>query len=110
MRHLTGVLFIVGFALTAGTAGAQDAAHGKQVYDAQKCSICHSIAGKGNAKGSLDDVGTKLSADEIRQWIVNAPEMAAKSKATRKPVMKAYSNLPKDDLEGLVAYLRTLKK
>jgi mono/diheme cytochrome c family protein len=105
-----GALVSVGFLLTAASAGAQDAARGKQVYDAQKCGICHSIAGKGNAKGPLDDVGAKLSADEIRQWIVNAPEMIAKMKATRKPAMKAYPSLPKDDLDGLVAYLRTLKK
>jgi mono/diheme cytochrome c family protein len=110
MRHLTGVLFTVGFALTAGAASAQDAAHGKQVYEAQKCGICHSIAGKGNAKGPLDTVGSKLSADEIRQWIVNPAEMTTKAKATRKPPMKAYASLSKDDLDGLVAYLQSLKK
>ena len=35
--------------------------------------------------------------------------MATKTKAERKPVMKAYPNLPKDDLDGLVAYLQSLK-
>ena len=34
---------------------------GMQVYAAQKCSVCHSIAGKGNKKGALDDVGSKLT-------------------------------------------------
>ncbi len=44
----------------AGAARAQDAkAKGEQIFTDQKCSLCHSIAGKGNAKGSLDDVGTK---------------------------------------------------
>jgi mono/diheme cytochrome c family protein len=83
---------------------------GQQVFAAQKCSICHSVAGQGNKKGPLDGVGAKLSADEIRQWIVNAPEMAAKEKAERKPPMKAYTALPKDELDGLVAYLQSLKK
>ncbi len=42
---------------------AQDAkAAGEKVYADQKCSVCHSIAGKGNAKGPLDDVGSRLSA------------------------------------------------
>jgi hypothetical protein len=68
------------------------------------------VAGKGNAKGPLDDVGAKLPADEIRQWIVAAPEMTAKTKAPRKPVMRAYTALPKEDLDALVAYLQTLKK
>jgi mono/diheme cytochrome c family protein len=100
--------------LTAGPAMAgQDAAQAKQgeaVYAAQKCSMCHSIAGKGNAKGSLDGVGTKLTAAEIREWIVNPKEMTAKTKAERKPPMRAYPNLPAADLDALVAYIQTLKK
>lgn len=94
----------------AGVASAQDAkAEGEAVFAAQKCSLCHAIAGKGNAKGALDDVGSKLKADDIRAWIVDAKGMTAKTGATRKPDMKAYS-LPKDDVDNLVAYLTTLKK
>ena len=51
----------------------------------------------------------KLKADEIREWIVDAKGMTAKTKATRKPEMKAYA-LPKDDVDALVAYMVTLKK
>ncbi len=87
-----------------------DAAQGEKVYAAQKCAPCHSIAGKGNQKGPLDDVGSRLSADEIRQWIVDAPAMMAKTKATRKPPMRAYANLAKADLDALVAYMLSLKK
>jgi mono/diheme cytochrome c family protein len=54
---------------------------GMKVYADQKCSICHSIAGKGNPKGPLDDVGSRLSADEIRQWIVTPADMSKKAKA-----------------------------
>lgn len=94
----------------AAAASAQDAkAKGEQVFAAQKCSLCHSIAGKGNAKGSLDGVGAKLTADEIRGWITDAKGMTAKTKATRKPEMKAYT-LPKEDVDALVAYLSSLKK
>ena len=95
----------------AAAAAAQDAkvAKGQQVYTDQKCSLCHAIAGKGNAKGSLDSVATKLTADEIRSWIVDAKGMTAKTKSTRKPEMKSYT-LPKDDVDALVAYLGTLKK
>jgi mono/diheme cytochrome c family protein len=99
--------------LAADEARAQDKAqveHGMKVYAAQKCNVCHSIAGKGAKKGALDDVGSKLSEDEIREWIVNAPAMTKKTNATRKPVMKDYSKLPKEDVDGLVAYLKTLKK
>jgi mono/diheme cytochrome c family protein len=83
---------------------------GTKVYADQKCGLCHAIGGKGNKNGMLDGVGSKLKADEIRQWIVNPAEMTAKTKATRKPPMKAYASLAKEDLDGLVAYLGSLKK
>ena len=100
-------------AVFAAPAAAQDAKaieKGQQVYAAQKCSICHSIDGKGNAKGPLDGVGSKLTADEIHQWIVNPAEMTKKTKAERKPPMRAYPKLAKEDLDALVAYMASLKK
>ena len=112
--HMVKIGCVVALVLgTVEMASAQDqaqAAAGQKVFAAQKCSICHAIAGQGNQKGSLDGVGSKLSADEIRLWLLNAPEMAAKIKAERKPAMKVYATLPKDDLDGLVEYLSSLKK
>jgi mono/diheme cytochrome c family protein len=99
--------------LIANVSSAQDAKQverGMKVYADQKCSLCHSIAGKGNPKGPLDDVGSRLSADQIREWIVNPAEMSKKTKAERKPPMKASPNLAKDDLGALVAYMISLKK
>jgi mono/diheme cytochrome c family protein len=94
----------------AATASAQDAkAKGEKLFTDQKCTLCHSIAGKGNAKGPLDGVGSKLTADEIRSWMTDAKGMTAKTKATRKPEMKQFT-LPKDDVDALVAYLSSLKK
>jgi len=93
----------------AASAAAQDKAKGEKVFADQKCSLCHSIAGKGNAKGPLDDVGSKLKPEEIRMWITDAPGMTAKTNAPRKPAMKAYT-LPKEDVDALVAYLSSLKK
>ena len=93
----------------AATASAQDGkAKGEKVYADQKCSLCHSIAGKGNPKGSLDGVGGKVKPEEIREWIVDPKGMTAKTKATRKPEMKQYT-LSKDDVDALVAYLSSLK-
>jgi mono/diheme cytochrome c family protein len=97
------------FAGLAGPAMAQDAKAGEKVYVEQKCAVCHALAGKGNAKGPLDDVGSKLTADEIRAWITDAKAMTAKTKAARKPEMKAYT-LTKDEVDGLVAYLSAMKK
>ena len=109
MMRVTFVV-VVAVGLFAGNAFAQNAAHGKQVFADSKCGVCHSIAGEGNKKGPLDDVGTKLTAADILAWIVAAPDMAAKAKADRKPPMKAYADMPKEDLDDLVAYLQTLKK
>jgi len=91
-------------------AAAAPADKGAAVYAAQKCSMCHALDGKGQAKGPLDGVGTKLTADEIRQWIVNPAEMTKKANATRKPAMRAYPNLPKEDLDALVAFMVSKKK
>ena len=109
MRMLaTTLLFAVVF---AAAPRAQDAkvSHGPQVYADQKCGLCHSIGDKGNKKGPLDGVGSKLSADEIRAWMVDAKAMTAKTKATRKPDMKSYA-LPKDELDAIVVYMASLTK
>jgi mono/diheme cytochrome c family protein len=106
MVRLAAGVFVLTLVL-AGAATAQAA--GDKVFVEQKCSLCHSIAGKGNAKGALDDVGSRLSSDDIRAWITDAKGMTAKTKAPRKPEMKAYS-LPKEDVDALVTYLSALKK
>jgi mono/diheme cytochrome c family protein len=111
MFRTIGLMLVIGTWATA--AAAQDAAavqRGQKVYAEQRCSICHSVGTAGNRKGPLDEVGSKLSAAEIHEWIVAAPAMAAKTKAERKPAMKAYSTLPQEAVDALVAYLQTLQK
>jgi mono/diheme cytochrome c family protein len=112
----TACLIATAFAAVAGVprlAAAQDAAqvkHGQEVYAAQKCQTCHSIAGKGSKTNPLDGVGVKLSPDEARQWIVNPTDMAAKAKSDKKPPMpNKYNSLPQADIDALVAYMQSLK-
>ena len=102
-------LAILGVAGAASAASRDANAEAEKVFTSQKCALCHSVAGKGNAKGPLDEVGSKLSADDIRAWITDAKGMTAKTKATRKPAMKEYA-LPKEDVDALVAYLSAMKK
>jgi mono/diheme cytochrome c family protein len=115
-RVVVGLMSAVVLVAFAGAASAQDAkvAKGKQLFTDQKCTMCHAIEGKGNVKGPLDGVGTKLTADEIRQWITDPATMATKAKADRKPAMSTmaakYKALSKDDVDALVAYLSSLKK
>jgi mono/diheme cytochrome c family protein len=105
-----------GFAAMAAptlAASGQDAAlveKGKAVYDAQKCSMCHAIDGKGSKANPLDGVGKRLSAADIRAWIVTPQEMEKKTKSTKKPPMPAkYGKLPKEEIDALVAYMQSLK-
>jgi len=92
---------------------AQDAAlvaKGEKIYEAQKCSVCHAVAGKGNKTNPLDGVGKKLSKEEIHAWIVDPIATATKMKSTKKPPMpKRYDKLPAADLDALVAYMQSLK-
>jgi mono/diheme cytochrome c family protein len=111
MRVLAGCLAVV-FALGwSAVAMAQDAKvqQGMKVFDAQKCAMCHSVAGKGNKKLPLDGVGKKLTEAQIKEWIVDPKTAATKAKSTAKPPMKAYPNLPAADLDALVAYTASLK-
>lgn len=107
--RLAGLVAVAMFVGGVGSASAQ-APSGEAVYAAQKCSMCHSLDGKGQAKGPLDGVGSKMSADDIRQWIVDPATMTKKANATRKPPMRAYPNLPKADLDALVTFLAAKKK
>ena len=105
-------LLTVGVAGPATAGTGQDAAveKGKAVYAAQKCSMCHSIAGAGGKSSPLDGVGKKLSAAEIRAWIVTPKEMEKKTGSTKKPPMPdRYGKLPAADLDALVAYMSSLK-
>lgn len=90
-------------------SAAQGVASGQQVFEAQKCSLCHSVAGKGNVKGPLDGVAKKHNAADLKLWITQPAEMTKKHNATRKPPMKSYASLPPADVDALVAYLQTLK-
>jgi mono/diheme cytochrome c family protein len=90
-------------------AAAQDGAAGRKVFEAQKCSLCHSVAGKGNPKGPLEGVAKKFNAADLKMWITQPAEMSKKHEATRKPPMKSFASLPPADVDALVAYLQTLK-
>jgi mono/diheme cytochrome c family protein len=112
MRHAflciaSFVVFIIAAPVAAQTPAQVE--RGMKVFGEQKCSMCHSIAGKGNPKGVLNDVGAQLPAAEIREWLVDPDAMRKKHNAERKPPMKSYKTLSKEDLDGLVAYLQTLK-
>ena len=105
---LTAIAICVGTA-TAVAASDANVAKGEKLYADQKCALCHSIGDKGNKKGPLDGVASRLSEADVHAWIADTAAMTAKIKTPRKPAMKVYT-LPADDVDALVAYLMTLKK
>jgi mono/diheme cytochrome c family protein len=92
-------------------ARAQDAkaAQGEALFAAQKCSVCHSIEGRGNKRFPLDGVGGSVSADMLRLWLVDPKAAEAKTGKAGTPKMRSYEKLPPGDLDALVAYLLSLK-
>ncbi len=111
MRIGMGMIVVAAVAMCApAVSSAQDAARGEQVYAAQKCSMCHQVAGKGNKMSPLDGVGKKLSAADTKEWIVDPAAAATKANSTKKPLMpKTYAKLPAADVDALVAYMQSLK-
>ena len=110
-RELSQFVCTLSIFLVPTAASAQDAAAlGQKVFEANKCALCHSVAGKGNVKGPLDGVGKKHSAADLKLWITQPAEMTKKHAATRKPPMKSFATLPPADVDALVAYLQSLAK
>lgn len=105
------VVLVLGAVLAASRVeAAEDAdARGKRLYTENRCTMCHSVDGKGNPKGPQDGVGARLTPAELRKWLLEPKVMAARAKAARKPPMPNFEILKREDLDALVAYLATLK-
>lgn len=111
-RVLTVVSVAVVLAWAVPALAAQEAQvkQGEQVFTAQHCTMCHSVAGKGNKSGPLDEIGSKLTKAEIEKWLKDPNTMKASLPTARKLPMKSYATLPQADFDALVAYLESLKK
>lgn len=76
---------------------------GRATYEEQRCAACHSIAGEGSPRYPLDGVGSRLTHEEIRLWIVDPQEI---SPGVRKP---AFDDLEPEALRGLIAFMESLE-
>lgn len=104
-------LAIAVLSLGIGTSLAQqagDVAAGKIVYD-KKCKICHGDMGEGNP-----DVAKKLKAEQKPLW---SDEIQKKTDAEFKKVisegkgkMKPPKHVSDEDMNNVIAFVRTLKK
>jgi mono/diheme cytochrome c family protein len=111
MKQLAAVVVAGGLVLAVvapAHAQAAKAQQGAALFTAQKCTMCHSVAGKGNAKGPLDSITAKNKSEHIRQWLADPEGMRAKTNATRTPAMKPLK-LSADQVDALVAYLTSVQ-
>ena len=93
---------------TAEPVRSSEAVRGHDVYNAQGCSSCHAIAGVGNPRNPLDDVGRRRTAAELREWITgtgSATDQLSPAVVRRK---QRYQDLSEDELRALVAFLASL--
>ena len=105
------VLAFVGLMAVSAVAGAAraGAATGEEVYTSQKCSVCHSVAGKGNKKYPLDGVGSRLSEADIREWLLNPDAQQARKGGRPLMRMPSYRSVPAEEVDALVGYVSSLK-
>ena len=82
---------------------------GRQVYKQQACARCHSIAGKGNSRNPLDGVGTRRTADELRNWMIGADTIQGSVPESVFKLKKTYRGLSDHDLDTLVIYMQSLR-
>jgi mono/diheme cytochrome c family protein len=112
MKRVGFIVIIAGVTLAAvAPARAQDKAkveQGAALFVSQKCTMCHAASGKGNPKGALDGVATKLKAADLKQWILDPEGMRTKTNATRTPAMKQIKLTP-DQIDALVSFISSLK-
>lgn len=83
---------------------------GQQIYQQQTCARCHSIAGQGNPRNPLDGAGARLSATELREWIIGADTLQDKLPGYAFRSKQKYKELPESDLDALVSYIQSLRQ
>ena len=98
-----------------GVARAQEpdpakVAAGAKIFEEVKCTTCHGPEGRAKDKQlSLVGIYPKVSAADIRKWIVSPAEMTAK--LPRQPVMPMKKiDLTEAQVDALVAYVQSLHK
>jgi mono/diheme cytochrome c family protein len=82
---------------------------GRAVYEAQRCSMCHSIDGAGSPRYPLDGVGARHDETALRAWIVGAASVVDQLPDHVLRRKQQYQTLNEQDLDALVAYMHALQ-
>jgi cytochrome c len=104
------VWLVIALASAVGQTPVPQIEAGRRLYVAEKCSVCHLVAGQGNKRYPLDGVGRRLTAVELRRWFTHTVEM--EDRLSKQPAIRMSSRkykLSDPELDALVAYLQSLK-
>src|ERR1044072_8510354 len=90
MKRVTALMTAAVILAIVPSAYAQSAKaqQGAAVFTAQKCTMCHSVAGKGTQTGALDNSAAKNKADHIREWLTDPEGIDARTKPPPTPAIK----------------------
>jgi cytochrome c6 len=95
-------LAVLAFASRAGAKPAPDAAAGEQTYKSN-CVVCHAADGTGSATGKALKA-PDLHSDAVQKMTVAQMETQVSDGKNAMPPFK--NTLSKDQIEGVVAYVR----
>ncbi len=107
-------IIVLSLGLLMAGAVSTRAADAKELWT-KDCAKCHGEDGKGKTKMG-EKLGVKDYSDAKVQDKMKDEEMAkaikegVKDKESDKVKMKAFADLSDDEVKGLVAYIRKLKK
>ena len=88
-------------ASTATSAGGTSAAHGKTIYDSQRCGACHGESGGGGSGPALTHISGQYPPAQLTA-ILKAPNAAMKTAGMVPLTLNAA------DMEALVTYVTSL--
>lgn len=91
----------------AGGAGtpAPSLERGRRVFEEALCSSCHSVEGNGNPRYPLDGVGVRRDSEQLKAWITGSGVAATQLPASVARRKQRYRDLPREDMDALIAYL-----
>jgi cytochrome c553 len=106
-------LIMLSLAITAIAAWSARAEDAKTIFE-KDCAKCHGVDGKGQTKmgqklGCKDYSDAKVQADLKDDAATKAIKEGLKDKEG-KTLMKAAEGLSDEEVKGLVAYMKSLKK
>lgn len=92
---------------SSAPVNASSSEHAKAIIADNNCLVCHRVGREGGDIGpSLNGVGTRRSADQIRSVILNPPPTT--SSGAKNPMPSYQKTITGEDLNSLVHYLSTL--